>query len=205
MYTVSAMGADSVLSEVERRFTGRKVVRIDRSPEMTPAAVLVPIVEVRGEAALLFTERSEHVTDHKGQVSFPGGRIEPTDADEEAAALRETEEEIGVDRASVRVVGALDDAVTITGFRITPIVGIVSHQGPWNCNAAEIRSVFTVPIAQLVSPGVYRSAAFELEIRGNLVTLPAFVAGPHRIWGATCRIVLEFLDVAFGWRPSEIK
>ncbi|MBI3072541.1 MAG: CoA pyrophosphatase [Deltaproteobacteria bacterium] len=188
-------------SALAERLAAREVLRITLPAGVTPAAVLVPIVVIGQSPALLFTERSNHVSDHKGQVSFPGGRIEAFDADERAAALREAEEEIGVDRASVRVLGVLDDTVTITGFRITPVVGVLPNGGPWRWNAAEIQSVFTVPIGELTAPGTFNAAAMTIQIAGNPVTLPAFLVGPHRIWGATCRIVLDFLDVTIGWTP----
>jgi hypothetical protein len=101
------------------------------------------------------------------------------------------------------VLGTLDDTVTITGFRITPVVGLLATDGPWQWNEAEIQSVFTVPIADLIAPGTFGAAAITIHVAGVPVSLPAFVVGPHRIWGATCRIVLDFLEVAFGWKPVE--
>ena len=122
----------------------------DPAQSLTPAAVLVPIVTRVPEMTVLLTRRTDHLYDHAGQVSFPGGRVDPGDRNAEAAALRETEEEIGLPRRHVRLVGQLDTYVTRTGFEVTPLVGLVAPPFPIvpdrNASGTKIASVVTSTI-----------------------------------------------------------
>ena len=117
----------------------------------TPAAVLVPII-LSPAPSILLTKRTSHLKKHAGQVSFPGGRIDREDSGPEAAALREANEEVGLDPANVEVLGRMADYVTGTGYRITPIVGIIPHGLIYRPEPAEVEAVFEFPIATVIDP-----------------------------------------------------
>ena len=157
------------------------------------AAVLVPLVD-RGEPCLVFTQRTELVASHKGQVSFPGGRVEGGDAGLLEAALRESEEEIGLPAGAVEPLGALDDTETFaTQYVITPWVGAVHAPVAWRPDGGEIERVFEVPFAALADPHTFR---VEHRTRDG-VTRPVYFYEwqGETIWGATARIVKDYLDV----------
>ncbi|HEY5597276.1 MAG TPA: CoA pyrophosphatase, partial [Kiloniellales bacterium] len=119
---------------------------------LTAAAVLVPIVTHPSGLTVLFTRRTEHLDAHAGQISFPGGRIEPGDEGPAAAALRETEEEIGLPRRFVRLIGTLDTYVTRTGFEVTPVVGLISPPFSLILDAFEVAEVFEAPLEFFLAP-----------------------------------------------------
>ena len=131
----------------------------DLNPGMTlhssliPAAVLIPLIERRGGFTIMLTKRSQNLTDHPGQICFPGGRIDSTDDGPEFAALRETHEELGLSSKRVEVIGELDIYVTGTGFHITPFVGIVCPPISLNPAPSEVAEVLEVPLALAVDPG----------------------------------------------------
>lgn len=156
----------------------------------TPAAVLVPIIEHQLEITVLFTQRTAHLNDHAGQVSFPGGRVEAYDADAVETALRETEEEIGLSRSYVEVVGTLDDYITGTGFRITPVVGFVRPGFTLKPDPFEVANVFEVPLSFLLDPGNHQLR--EAHYRGRLRKYYAMPYNGHNIWGATAGMVVNF-------------
>src|SRR5437667_7061432 len=122
------------------------------STALRPAAVLVRLSGHAQGMSVLLTQRTAHLSAHAGQISFPGGRIEESDADAVAAALRETEEEVGLTRDHVRVIGRLDTYVTGTGFEITPVVGIVTVPFPLAIDPFEVSEVFEVPLSFVVDP-----------------------------------------------------
>ena len=158
-----------------------------------PAAVLVPIVE-RGQGLnVLLTQRTEHLSSHAGQVSFPGGRIEEGDADAIAAALRETEEEIGLAPERVETVGRLDDYETGTGFVVTPIVGFVQAPFALRPDPHEVAAVFEVPLMFVLDRRNHeRRTGFW---RGRERTYFAMPYGEHFIWGATAGMLINLCDV----------
>ncbi|MBN2171984.1 MAG: CoA pyrophosphatase [Candidatus Krumholzibacteriota bacterium] len=157
-----------------------------------PAAVLVPLLPVAGEAALLFTRRTRTLPDHKGQVSFPGGVREAGDSDLLATALRESAEEVGVDPARVRPLGALAPVVTwMEKYRVQPFLSLWPP-GPYApASPGEVARVFTVPLAALLPPAALRQAAVEFE--GRRIETPAFLAEGEVIWGTTRRITQDLL------------
>jgi 8-oxo-dGTP pyrophosphatase MutT (NUDIX family) len=163
-------------------------------PEKTASAVLVPLLAVDGEPSLLFTRRSQLLPHHQGQVAFPGGRHQEEDADLAATALRETEEEIGLQRADVRMLGPIDDIETMaTRFVITPFVGVVPHPYPFQPCTREVDAIFTVPLRALLSPGAERREVWEFD--GRRVPIDTFPVEGHVIWGATQRITRNLLHV----------
>jgi 8-oxo-dGTP pyrophosphatase MutT (NUDIX family) len=159
------------------------------------AAVLLPLYRVGEEHFVLLTRRSEHVAHHKGQISCPGGAIDPEDSDPLAAALRETEEEVGIAPADVQVLGALDDVHTpVSGFVITPFVGLIPYPYPLQLNAREIDELVLVPLATFRDPGRLRVE----ERAGRPLPLLYYDCGQYEVWGATARIINSFINIVFG-------
>lgn len=158
---------------------------VDRA--LTGAAVLVAIVQADHGSELLLTRRSPHLQNHGGQISFPGGRIEATDADAIAAALRETEEEIGLARQQVQVLGRLPDYPTVTGFLISPIVGLVPEAPVLRPDPREVDEVFAVPLDFLLDLANYQR--HEGSYRGHHGHYWSVPWKDYYIWGATAGIL----------------
>ncbi len=158
------------------------------------AAVLVPLCEVNGVASVLFTKRTETVGTHKGQVSFPGGRVDPRDTDPTDTALRELEEEVGVGRGGVDVLGEFHEVTAITGVGVTPVVGYlgVVDVAALRLQAEEAELAFALPLAALIDP-----AHRKQQVLGRH-RAPQFTAGPHPVWGLTAFILDEFLREGLG-------
>lgn len=159
---------------------------------LTPAGVLIPVMQ-RGSAelALLLTQRSAGLRHHAGQVSFPGGRMEARDGDIAATALRETEEEVGIAPARVDVIGFLHPMPTVTGFAVTPVVGLVDRGVEPAIDATEVESAFEVPLAFLLDPANRRLV--ERQLHGSRVTMGEYHFEGRRIWGATAFIIDNFI------------
>jgi len=191
---------DELVALVRRRLSERQRRIID-DPRMRRAAVLLPLYEERGESYVLFTRRTDAVEHHKGQISLPGGSEDASDAGPLATALRETEEELGISPAQVEILGALDDVYTVvSGFVITPFVGVIPHPIPLRVNPHEIAEVLTVPLATFRDPGSLRME--EREREGEQIQVYFYYHGRHEIWGATGRIMKDFVDAVFGEEPS---
>jgi 8-oxo-dGTP pyrophosphatase MutT (NUDIX family) len=155
------------------------------------AAVLIPIV-AEPEPTVIFTVRTDTLPSHKGQISFPGGSIDPTDASALDAALREAHEEIGLDPASVRVLGELDTNPTfVSGYVVTPFVGWLDEPPKLEPNPGEVAEILHVPLAELVDD-IRKEPGFEHE--GRPYPTEAWVWHDHVIWGVTARIVRLFLE-----------
>jgi 8-oxo-dGTP pyrophosphatase MutT (NUDIX family) len=152
------------------------------------AAVLVPVV-AREEPTVLLTRRTEALSSHKGQIAFPGGRVDASDPSALATALRETEEEIGLAPRHVEPLGYLDAYQTGTGYRVTPVVGLVRPPFDLVPNPAEVDAVFEVPLAFLMTPANHQR--HEREIAGRVRRFAAMPYGEHYIWGATAGILLN--------------
>ena len=161
----------------------------ERAAARRAAAVLVPVVARPAELTVLLTRRTDHLRDHSGQVSFPGGRVEPQDAGAEATALRETREEVGLEPQRVEVLGRLSDYHTRTGFRITPVVGLVSPPFELRLDAHEVAAAFEVPLAFLLDPANHQRRAREYQ--GRTVHYYAMEWGGHTIWGATAGMLVN--------------
>jgi len=159
--------------------------RVDAG-RMRPAAVLVPLEPERG---VWLTRRAINLPTHAGQVSFPGGRIEPDDASAEAAALREAEEETGLDPAQVEVLGRMDDFTTATGFHIVPVLGLVPHGVVWRPAPAEVAEVFCLPFEALLDETLPHER--QALYRGRVSPFLVWPHEDHIIWGATARILAE--------------
>lgn len=151
-----------------------------------PAAVLVPII-THPAPTILLTRRTSHLKKHAGQVSFPGGRIDPEDRDAETAALREAHEEVGLDPAMVEVVGRMDDYVTGTGYRITPILGLLPPGLTFNPSPREVDAIFEFPFATLLDPDAPKRQ--RQHVRGQWREYWVWPHPDHFIWGATAAIM----------------
>lgn len=160
---------------------------------LIPAAVLVPIVDRTQGLQVLFTQRTAHLANHAGQISFPGGHVEPEDGGPLETALRETEEEIGLDRRHVEVVGHLDTYVTRTGFSVTPIVAFVNPPFSLQPDAHEVAEVFEVPLSFLLDPANHLRCARTFDGVERY-----YYAIPYRawyIWGATAGMLINLYQV----------
>lgn len=164
-----------------------------RESGLVCAAVLVPLAYKAGEWHVVVTRRTETVEHHKGQISFPGGACDPGDEGLLATALRETFEEIGVPPEQVEVLGVLDDFPTITGFVVTPFVGVIPHPFPYRTNAHEVAQVVEVPLSFLRDPAHLRVEQWDYQ--GQSYDVLFWDYGPHVIWGATARVLKGFLDL----------
>jgi 8-oxo-dGTP pyrophosphatase MutT (NUDIX family) len=161
--------------------------------EPTPAAVLVGLVDREAGPALLLTQRTDHLRDHAGQICFPGGRIEAGDESAAAAALREAEEEIGLDPARVGIIGTLPPYQTVTGFRIHPVVGWISPPFELRPDPFEVAEVFEVPLHFVLDPENHRRQSYR---RGPLTRGYYVLSYQGRfIWGATAGILVNFARV----------
>jgi len=138
---------------------------------------------------MIFTRRATHLKDHSGQVSFPGGRVAAPDSSPEATALRETHEEIGLDPACIELLGRMPDYHTRTGYRITPVVGIVTPPFALRPDANEVEEVFEVPLAFLLDPANHQRHAREWQ--GELRWFFAVPYEQHYIWGATAGMLVN--------------
>jgi 8-oxo-dGTP pyrophosphatase MutT (NUDIX family) len=180
-YRVPGMPGD--LPAVLRRLRPRRLV---------PAAVLVPIIERPAGLTVLFTVRAAGLRHHAGQVSFPGGRLDPSDPGPREAALRESAEEVGLVESLVEVVGYLPNYLTITGYSVTPVVGFVRPEFEPRLDLTEVSEAFEVPLDVVLEPGNMRLC----HKRFMGVKLPYFEMpwGPHRIWGATAAMLVNFRE-----------
>ena len=153
------------------------------------AGVLVPVWLHEGQARLILTKRSSHLKHHPGQIAFPGGRIDPDDADAVAAALREAEEEVALPRHQVELLGTLDPYETGTGYAITPVVGLVPSGLAFTPQASEVADVFHVPFAHVMDPANHEVRSGEWQ--GRERRFYVIRHGNHEIWGATAGILVN--------------
>lgn len=154
---------------------------------LRPAGVLVPVWLRPGGARLILTKRSSHLKHHPGQIAFPGGKVDATDPSTEAAALREAREEIGLRPERVQVIGSLPLHETVTGFSITPILGLVRDGFDPVPEQGEVDEVFSVPLSHVMNPANY--AIERRQWMGQWRRYYAVPYGPYYIWGATARIL----------------
>ena len=170
--------------------------RVAGSRPSVHASVLVPLLEREDGLTVLLTQRAEHLTDHPGQISFPGGRAEPHDSSAVETALREAEEEIGLSPASVQVLGMLPTYTTVTSYIVTPVIGIVQPGRPLRPDPLEVSEIFEVPLAFLMTPAHHRR-----HVVGEGMQAREFLSMPwvtqaadgsprtHFIWGATAAML----------------
>lgn len=185
-----------LFGQIERRLAARDRAVVGEGGDKR-AAVLIPLYEDTGGVHVLLTLRTDTVETHKGQISCPGGAVDPDDADPVRTALRETEEELGIPADQIRVLGVLDDVPTVvSGFVITPVVGVVPHPYALRPNPAEIAEVVRVPLDVFRDPSNLRVE--RRERAGRMMEVLYYTHGRHVIWGATGRILKTFVDTVFG-------
>ncbi|HEY7440620.1 MAG TPA: CoA pyrophosphatase [Acidimicrobiia bacterium] len=205
----------AALDPEQRRFTVDEVVDRLRAlpaplpselaaPDQVEAAVLLPLVDLDGEAGLVLTKRPETMPSHRGEIAFPGGKREPWDLDLRAAALREAEEEIALAPGDVRIVAELDTISTVaSSFSITPFVGVVRGEAQLRAHPLEVVAVLSATFTDLLAPETFRSE--EWRLWGEWRTMYFFDLPGETVWGATARILgrlLEFLAAGRSLRGS---
>lgn len=153
-----------------------------------PAAVLVPIVNHEQAPTVMLTVRTDHLADHAGQISFPGGSFEPHDRDAVSAALREMEEEVGVGPGAIEIAGFLSPYLTITGFAVAPVVGLLRPGLPLRPDPHEVAEVFEVPLAHVLDPSEHQ--VIQAHIRGHDLAYYQIEWRGYRIWGATAAMLV---------------
>jgi 8-oxo-dGTP pyrophosphatase MutT (NUDIX family) len=170
--------------------------------ELQESAVVLPVIEHPDDPQILFTKRAEHLSNHPGQMSFPGGRREQEDIDLEATAKREAREEVGLRANEIRFVGRLDDIRTVSEFSVRPFVATVPDR-EYTPGDEEVAEIAPLPVAGLIDLDNYESEhrdhPYYGEIRLHYFRVDGFV-----VWGATARMLVQFLDLATGWEmPPE--
>jgi 8-oxo-dGTP pyrophosphatase MutT (NUDIX family) len=179
-----------------RDFFGRSGRKIADRPDLTPAAVLVPLFEKEGTAHILLTKRTDRVEQHKGQISFPGGAFDYKDLDCLTTALRETEEEIGLEMDAIEIWGELDDTVTVTRYKVCPYVGLIPYPYPFRLSPFEVERLIELPLDLLLEPARLREGPFTWE---GMTFMNYFIEYEgDTIWGATARILKNFVEVLRG-------
>lgn len=182
----------SDLDELRRRL--ERFDAVERSEGLIQAAVLVPILLGEGGWSLVFTRRTADLPTHPGEISFPGGSIDPGEGSLQAA-LREADEELGIDPGAVEVIGRLDSAFTrASAYLIDPWVGAIRHSN-FRPNPAEIAEIIIVPVEKLKDRSIRREQKFIRD--GQVMANPAYDIGANTIWGATARILTDLLEIVF--------
>ncbi len=160
---------------------------------LTPAGVLIPVRQIGRELNVLLTRRSAELKHHAGQISFPGGRMEDADTDIAATALRETHEEVGIAPSSVSVLGYLEPMPTVTGYAVTPTIGLVAKGASLELDRNEVELAFDVPLDFLLDPENAKPG--ERVFGGRRIPIVEFHYAQHRIWGATAHMLLKLQEI----------
>lgn len=187
MLTREFVAARLALPAVKPRPQDKHIARLAPGAPVTPAAVLVPLINRVDGVTVLLTQRTAHLSNHPNQISFPGGRVESGDENRAETALREAQEEIGLDRGRVEIIGALSDYVMPSGFRVSPVIGWIEPSFELKLDPFEVAAAFEVPLSFALAPANYqrRSSYFNGRHRHYL----AMAYQGHYIWGATAGIL----------------
>ena len=180
------------VDEIRKILASRERKAIEH-PSFARAAVLVPLFNKEGNCHLLLTKRTDQVKYHKGEISFPGGMVDEEDLSLERTAIREAFEEVGLQESDVQIIGALDDIITITEFIVTPFVGLFPYPYPFETSPVEIAELIEVPLSFLLTEENFNEQ--EITRMGRKEIIYAYQYGEHTIWGATARILKQFLDL----------
>lgn len=202
MKFVAILSENEISARLQRAYRPGVIASTDGYAEMyagvplTCAAVLIPLACCGDEWRIVLTRRAETVEHHRGQVSFPGGACDPGDSGPEATALREAEEEIGLNPADVRLLGRMNDVVTITCYRVTPVVGVIPWPYSFRPARQEVARVFTIPLDWLARRENRYEQPFTPD--GQSRPFPVVIYRSYDdevLWGASARIVLDFLEI----------
>jgi len=164
-----------------------------------PAAVLIPFVRIEDAWHLLFTRRTDHLPEHSGQVAFPGGRSEPQDATPEQTALREAEEETGIQAGDVRILGRLQEFITITNYRVTPIVGAIPWPYALRLQGEEVSRAFTIPLSWLADEANHEERERQLfnpQMHAKVIYFKVYDG--ELLWGVSARFTMALLEALSG-------
>lgn len=184
---------DSLFDILEARLASRQPRPLNLPGlVLRESAVLVPLFEREGVPYILFTRRPAHLRNHANQFSFPGGGRDAEDPTPLHTALRETEEELGIPRSRVRVLGMMDEIPTTTSFRIQPFVGVIPGDGQYQPSPEEVAFILEVPLAGLLDPSIRRTE--KRTERGVEYDVYFYTYNSHVIWGATARILYNLLE-----------
>ncbi|MBS2029622.1 MAG: CoA pyrophosphatase [Deltaproteobacteria bacterium] len=164
---------------------------------LKPAAVLIPLFVRNAELWVLLTQRRADLRAHAGQISFPGGGVDQTDPDPSITALREAEEEVGIPRGQVRLMGQLDEYPTVTFFKISPFVGQITEPHALTPNPSEVAEVIELPLSAFKQPGVHTEEPipFPYPKLGRFKSITSYQIGRHRVWGVTGAILKQLLEI----------
>lgn len=181
------------LSDIIARFHIHQ--ETDKAPEnrgkSRDSAILLPLIEQQGEAALLFCKRPAYLTHHPSQICFPGGKVEPSDISSTHTAIRETHEELGIHSEHINTIGQLSEHHTLTGFRISPIVATLNDNTQWHTLSDEVDHAFTVKVSALIESTNWQS--IEVQWAGQQRRMDGFLTPYGLLWGATASVVKNFV------------
>jgi 8-oxo-dGTP pyrophosphatase MutT (NUDIX family) len=185
---------DSSLVALRGLLEKRPAIEIE-APELRRACVLIPLIrDLKGNWAILFSQRSDQLQAHSGQIAFPGGAVEAGES-LEAAAIREAQEEVGIPPQHVEIIGRLDDLITHSGFLVAPFAGVITEPFEYVLQASEVKEVFEVPVDALLDPALPEVRYISFRER----SYPAYYYphGRYEIWGLTGRMLKAFLDLVW--------
>ena len=187
-----------MIDEISRRLADYQPREVEQG-RLSRAAVLIPLHNRQGDWHVVLTKRSERVEHHKGEISFPGGSMDSGDPDPEFTALRESDEEIGLRREHVKIIGRVDDIVTVSRFHVSAFVGAIDAEvSPyaWQPQCAEVQEVLEIPLTHLLD--VSNRVEVPRQRDGRLTLVEGFRFEAHIVWGSTARMLNNFLDVSYG-------
>jgi 8-oxo-dGTP pyrophosphatase MutT (NUDIX family) len=189
----SVSGADGLITRIKGILAKREVTRLPAGPGLARAGVLLPLFHKDESYHCLFTKRTDRVRYHKGEISFPGGNFDASDVNMVATALREAHEEIGLQPQDVEILGALDEIMTMSDFIISPFVGFIPYPYPFVPSPEEIEEIILLPLAGFLKEGVLSEEYRTYQGRTQKVSL--YHCGGYVIWGATAKILRQFLGL----------
>jgi len=184
---------DAALGRLRTRLTSNRPIGID-APQFRRACVLIPVIRDGASWSILFTKRAENLAAHSGQIAFPGGAVEEGESLEDAA-IREAEEEVGIHRGAVELIGRLDDVITNSGYLVAPFVGLIHEPIQYVMQESEVVEVFEVPIDALRHPS--QPEVRYVPFRNKRYPAYYYLYEQYEIWGLTGRMLKAFLDLVW--------